>query len=87
LHIATVLTDDDDAVRQASHPLKIAALLSEFQLVFAPLTGYPLARPCDHAIPLVPGTSPVNVRPYRYPPVVKDEIERQVAEMLKSGVI
>ena len=87
LHIATILTDDDDAARQAPHPPEIAALLTEFQSVFAPPTGYPPARPCDHAIPLIPGAGPVNVRPYRYPPAVKDEIERQVAEMLKSGII
>jgi hypothetical protein len=29
----------------------------------------------------------MNVRPYHYPPVVKDEIERQVADMLKSSII
>lgn len=29
----------------------------------------------------------MNVRPYRYPPAVKDEIEKQVDEMLAQGVI
>jgi hypothetical protein len=29
----------------------------------------------------------VNVRPYRYPPAIKDEIEWQIAGMLDSGVI
>lgn len=29
----------------------------------------------------------MNLRPYRHTPVLKDEIERQVAEMLHSGVI
>jgi hypothetical protein len=29
----------------------------------------------------------VNSRPYRYSPLHKDEIERQVAEMLKAGLI
>ena len=29
----------------------------------------------------------MQVRPYRYPPAVKDEIERQVTNMLKSGII
>jgi len=29
----------------------------------------------------------VQVRPYRYPPSVKDEIERQVTEMLNVGII
>ena len=55
--------------------------------MFAPPAGYPPARPFDHAIPLIPGASPVQVRPYRYPPSVKDEIERQVTKMLNAGVI
>lgn len=33
------------------------------------------------------GAVPANTRPYRYSPLQKDEIERQVKEMLDSGVI
>jgi hypothetical protein len=29
----------------------------------------------------------VNSRPYRYSPQQKDEVERQVATMLKSGIV
>jgi hypothetical protein len=54
----------------------IAQLLQEFQLVFAPPQGYPPERAFAHEIPLVAGAAPVNVRPYRYPPALKDEIER-----------
>lgn len=70
-----------------THPPEIAALLQEFQSVFAPPTGYPPPRDCEHSIPLLPGAAPVNIRPYRYPPAIKDEIERQIADMLDSGVI
>lgn len=30
---------------------------------------------------------PVNVKPYRYAPTQKDEIERQIQEMLINGII
>jgi hypothetical protein len=36
---------------------------------------------------LIPGAHPVFVRPYRYPPGLKDEIERLVADMLAQGLI
>lgn len=47
----------------------------------------PPKRACDHSIPLVPGAKPVHIRPYRYPPALKDEIEKQVANMLAKGII
>jgi hypothetical protein len=47
----------------------------------------PPARPYDHRIHLLPGTAPVAVRPYRYPHLQKDELERQCAEMLGQGII
>ncbi|KAG6468905.1 hypothetical protein ZIOFF_073600 [Zingiber officinale] len=37
---------------------------------------------CDHRITLLPRSAPVVVRPYRYPQLQKDEIERQCAQML-----
>lgn len=65
----------------------MAAILTEFESVFEPPTGYPPERDCDHSIPLLPGDTPFSVRPYRYPPAIKDEIEHQIAEMLQSGII
>lgn len=47
----------------------------------------PPIRDCDHVIPLIAGATPVCVRPYRYPPTIKDEIERQIAIMLDAGII
>ena len=41
----------------------------------------------DHHIHLVPGSPPVAVRPYRYPQLLKDEIERQCDDMLQQGII
>jgi hypothetical protein len=60
----------------------LQALLAEFDHLFQPVTGLPPKRHCDHSIPLIPGAQPVFVRPYRYAPLLKSEIERQVNEML-----
>lgn len=68
-------------------PLQFRPLLSEFQDIFAEPTGLPPKRACDHRIPLLPNSKPVYIRPYRHNPAQKDEIERQVKEMLASGVI
>ena len=41
----------------------------------------------DHAIHLIPGSVPPNIRPCRYPYAQKSEIECMVAEMLEAGII
>jgi hypothetical protein len=71
----------------ASLPPAIAALLEEFPTVFRVPNSLPPNRACDHAIPLISGATPVNIRAYRYPPNLKDEIERQVNTMLAQGLI
>jgi hypothetical protein len=68
-------------------PPEIAIVLDEFALVFEAPSQLPPQRSFDHVIPLVPGAKPVHIRPYRYPPSLKDEIEKQVAEMLSKGII
>ena len=67
-------------------PAEIAATLSELH-VFQEPEGLPPPRLFDHSIPLVPGARPVNLRPYRYSPAQKDEIERQISKMLQQGII
>ena len=49
--------------------------------------GLPPIRDHDHAIHLIPGSVPPNIRPYRYPYFQKSEIERMIAEMLEDGII
>lgn len=73
--------------RPSDIPESVQPILKEFQELFSEPTGLPPSRNCDHHIPLVPGAKPVNLRPYRYKPALKNEIERQVSEMLESGVI
>ena len=62
-------------------------LLRQFELVFAEPQGLPPAHPYDHRIHLLPGAAPVAVRPYRYPQLQKDELERQCSAMLAQGII
>ena len=62
-------------------------LLLQYDDIFAEPTGLPPQRPYDHRIHLLPGTAPTAVRPYRYPQLQKDELERQCAEMLAQGII
>jgi hypothetical protein len=62
-------------------------LLHKYDGVFQIPSGLPPKRSKDHAINLVEGQGAVNVRPYRYPHHHKNEIKRQVKEMLATGVI
>lgn len=68
-------------------PLAVKPVLLEFQELFEEPTELPPKRAYDHCINLIPGSKPINLRPYRHNPALKDEIERQIAEMLKTGVI
>jgi hypothetical protein len=63
-------------------PEKIQQVVQRFSNLFMDPTSLPPPREFDHHIPLVPGAQPVNVRPYKYNPHQKTEIEKQVAEML-----
>jgi len=72
---------------QEQCPPEIQKLLSKFDLLFAEPQGLPPTRAFDHRITLLPGSRPVNLRPYRYNPEQKDDIEKQVAEMLRQGII
>ncbi|MCH91524.1 RNA-directed DNA polymerase (Reverse transcriptase) [Trifolium medium] len=66
---------------------ELEGLLQRFSQVFKEPSGLPPKRGREHAINLVEGQSAVNVRPYRYPHHHKNEIEKQVREMLTTGVI
>ena len=62
-------------------------LLLQHADIFDTPRDLPPARSYDHRIHLLPGTAPVAVRPYRYPQLQKDELERQCAAMLEQGII
>jgi hypothetical protein len=62
-------------------------LLQSYSDIFVDKVCFPPPRAHNHSIPLVPGARPVLVRPYRYSPALKNEIESQVQEMLDVGLI
>ncbi|XP_026398885.1 uncharacterized protein LOC113294724 [Papaver somniferum] len=68
-------------------PPMIQKLLSEYEDIFKIPNILPPERLHDHHIPLLPGSTPVNVRPYRYPYFQKDEIEKIVSELQQAGFI
>jgi hypothetical protein len=68
-----------------AYPFEVQQLIAEFAVLFELPTELPPARSCNHSIPLVEGAAPFNIRQYRYPPALKNEIEQQVQEMLKMG--
>lgn len=82
--LSTISSDTSESA--AMHPA-VQPLLSEFSDLFQEPTELPPSRACDHEIPLVLEAQPVFIRPYRYPPKLKNEIERQVHEMLQQGLI
>jgi hypothetical protein len=58
--------------------LDLQALLADYQDVFSEPKQLPPQGTLDHAITLFESAQLVNSRPYRYSPLQKDEIERQV---------
>jgi hypothetical protein len=65
----------------------MSSLLRDFEEVFTVPTRLSPPRRLNHRIHLQPGTTPIDVRPYRYPQLVKDELERQCHDMIKQGII
>jgi hypothetical protein len=65
----------------------LEVVLGKYASVFRTPSSLPPRRSKEHAINLIDGQGPVSVRPYRYPHHHKDEIEKQVKEMLESGII
>ena len=60
---------------QQSLPLVMQQLLDQFASVFQEPQALPPFRDVDHCIELKPGSSPVNIKLYKYPHFQKSEIE------------
>ena len=66
---------------------QLSSLFEEFADLFEEPKSLPPHRSRDHKIILKLGTSPMNVRPYMYPALQKDMIEKTIQEMLEAGVV
>lgn len=67
---------------QSQLPPEVEALVDQFEELFSEAIGS-----LTHSIPLVPGAQSFRLKPYRYKLFQKDEIERQVVELLKKNLI
>uniref|UniRef100_A0A0E0CZI5 Reverse transcriptase domain-containing protein n=1 Tax=Oryza meridionalis TaxID=40149 RepID=A0A0E0CZI5_9ORYZ len=75
------------ALQPSKIPSPISDVLTQFQDVFEEPTQLPPSRSCDHTIPLLPGSKPVNVRPYRLPHHKKNALEELVQQLITSQTI
>jgi len=81
------ISEGNELTNDQQLPPTVQEVLDKFPQVFKDTTQLPPHRTCDHTIQLVPGAQPVNARAYRLPPDQKDEVEKQLREMLQKGLI
>lgn len=62
-------------------------LLHLYKDVFDEPKQLPPFQTHDYRIPLLEGTQPIFMKPYRYPHYQKNEMKKLVKEMLASGMI
>lgn len=84
-HLFTISTMGE--VAPANLPISIISALEEFADVSEEPTTLPPKRFHDHFIPLLPKLEPVSIIPYGYNYFHKNEIEKQVEEILTNGII
>ncbi|XP_042962448.1 uncharacterized protein LOC122296713 [Carya illinoinensis] len=99
-HCFAIVVAKEDVMRQVKNkgqegthddlellPEEVKPVLAAHRGVLEVPIALPPPREFDHRIRLVDETKPINVPPYRYAHFQKEEIEQQVDEMLKSGLI
>jgi hypothetical protein len=82
-----VIQSADAQSTPAAPPPLIQTVLVDFEDVFAEMTELPPHKRYDHTVPLLHGATTVNAKPYMYPPLHKDEIEKQVKTLISNGLI
>ena len=84
----SLIPDNKTEPPPAQHSIpSVASLLIRYHHLFQPPSQLPPPRSVVHRIPLNPSSAPINVRPYRYPHFQKNEIEKQVSDLLSAGLI
>jgi hypothetical protein len=68
------VTSDANSATPALQP-EFQKLIALFADLFEEPSRTPLNKTLSHSIPLVPGIQPFKLKPYRYTPSQKDEIE------------
>nr|GEU47284.1 transposon Ty3-G Gag-Pol polyprotein [Tanacetum cinerariifolium] len=68
-------------------PAPLQPIVTSYMAVFEEPKTYPPTRSQDHSIPLLPNSTPPNIRPYRYPHSQKAEIEKQVEQLMATAFI
>ena len=67
--------------------LDLQKVLDNHSKVFETPKGLPLIFDHDHAIQMIPGSVPPNIKTYKYPYAQKSEFKCMVAEMLETSII
>lgn len=65
----------------------IASLTNEYADLFQEPTGLPPVRNIEHVIDLQPGTAPAYTKPYRLSAPELAELELQITDLLRKGLI
>jgi hypothetical protein len=83
-----IITMWRDSGSQQQYQKEIKTLLSQHQQVFGLIPpGSPPERGFEHTIEMEEGEKPMITSPYRHPRRFKDEIEKEIKELLVMGHI
>src|SRR3954466_4967613 len=76
------------ARRDQQQPMIFPRVVHEYTDVFpAELAGLPPQREIEFRIDILPSASPIALPMYRMAPVERDELQRQLAELMRLGFI
>lgn len=87
LELSELFENGIDREKKEKVDSRINRTLEDYKEVFQMPKGLPPTRTREHAITLMSGTAPINIRPYRYSFAQKNEIEKLVKEMLEAEII